>query len=181
MRSHLLLAWVVLLMPAAVAGQGSDAARDTTTTMTIPIPRSIQEEHREIHAALEAAVRAPGRTGNAARELAEVLHPHFVREEQIALPPLGLLRPLAAGDRPPEAAAALAMADSLRRELPGMLREHGRIRTAVERLRAAAVAERNALAARLAEQLALHAQTEEEVLYPAAILVGDVIRARSGR
>jgi hypothetical protein len=30
----------------------------------------------------------------------------------------------------------------------------------------------------LAEQLALHAQTEEEVLFPAAVLVGDIIRAR---
>lgn len=31
---------------------------------------------------------------------------------------------------------------------------------------------------RLAEDLALHAQTEEEVLYPTAILVGDIVRAR---
>ena len=31
---------------------------------------------------------------------------------------------------------------------------------------------------RLANDLALHAQTEEELLYPAAILVGDIIRAR---
>ena len=30
----------------------------------------------------------------------------------------------------------------------------------------------------LAETLAVHAQTEEEILYPAAILVGDIIRAR---
>ena len=31
---------------------------------------------------------------------------------------------------------------------------------------------------RLANDLALHAQTEEELLYPAAILVGDIVRAR---
>jgi hypothetical protein len=30
----------------------------------------------------------------------------------------------------------------------------------------------------LGQQLALHAQTEEEVLYPAAVLVGDIVRAR---
>ncbi len=28
------------------------------------------------------------------------------------------------------------------------------------------------------EEIALHAQTEEEVLYPAAVLVGDIVRAR---
>ena len=32
---------------------------------------------------------------------------------------------------------------------------------------------------RLADELTLHAQTEEQVLYPAAILVGDLVRARS--
>ena len=149
-------------------------------TVTIPIPGSVEAEHQAIHAALTEATRAPGRVGKAARALAEVLHPHFVREEQIALPPLGLLAPLAAGERPPEMAAALAMADSLRRELPGMLEEHGHIRAAVDALRAAAGDERNAAAAQLAEQLALHARSEEEVLYPAAILVGDVIRARLG-
>lgn len=149
-------------------------------TVTISIPGSVEAEHRAIHSALEEATRAPGRVGIAARALAEVLHPHFVREEQIALPPLGLLAPLAAGERQPEMAGALAMTDSLRRELPGMLEEHTRIRAAVEALRAAAQAERNAPAEQLADQLALHAQTEEEVLYPAAILVGDVIRARLG-
>jgi hypothetical protein len=29
-----------------------------------------------------------------------------------------------------------------------------------------------------AEQLALHARTEEEVLYPTAVLVGEIIRGR---
>lgn len=39
-------------------------------------------------------------------------------------------------------------------------------------------AERAAKFERLTEQLALRAQTEEEVLYPAAVLVGELIRAR---
>jgi hypothetical protein len=144
----------------------------------IQIPQSVQAEHETIHAALVEATHAPGRVGTAAKELAQVLHPHFVREEQIALPPLGLLAPLAAGARPPGMAEALAMTDSLRRELPGMLDEHERIRAAVANLRLAARAEHAEKYERLADQLALHAQTEEEVLYPAAVLVGDVIRAR---
>jgi hypothetical protein len=74
----------------------------------IEIPESIRREHEAIHSALVAATRAPGRVGIAAKALADVLHPHFVREEEIAL----------------------------------------------------------------------HARTEEEVLYPAALLVGDVLRAR---
>ena len=62
-----------------------------------------------------------------------------------------------------------------------MLEEHTHIRAAVEKLHAAARAEQAVRQEQLAEQLALHAQTEEEVLYPAAILVADILRARMQR
>ena len=78
-----------------------------------------------------------------------------------------------------DVSAVLAMTDSLRRELPRMLEEHARIRAAVDALRLAASTEQNPKVRQLADQLALHAQTEEEVLYPAAVLVGDLIRART--
>jgi hypothetical protein len=145
---------------------------------TIEIPKSVQIEHQEIHSLLVEATQAPGRVGAAAKALAEVLHPHFVREEEIALPPLGLLAPLAAGALPAEWPEALAMTDSLRAELSRMLTEHKRIRAAVEDLRKAAMLDHAVKYERLADQLALHAQTEEEVLYPAAVLVGEVIRLR---
>jgi iron-sulfur cluster repair protein YtfE (RIC family) len=148
------------------------------STTATAIPESVRAEHHAIHEQLEEAMKAPGRVGLAARALATILHPHFVREEEIALPPLGALAPLVADTIPHDAATLLTMTDALRRELPQMLAEHGRIRAAVQALRGAAQAERAAKYERLAEQLALHAQTEEEVLYPAAVLVGDLLRAR---
>jgi hypothetical protein len=150
------------------------------TNAGIEIPESIRREHDAIHSALVAATRAPGRVGAAAKTLAEVLHPHFVREEEIALPPLALLAPLAAGHALPEAesSAAAKMTSALRAELPRMLEEHVRIRAAVADLRAAAEAAGAEAQVELADELALHARTEEEVLYPAALLVGDLLRAR---
>lgn len=150
------------------------------TKNVIEIPESIRHEHEAIHSALVAATRAPGRVGTAAKKLADVLHPHFVREEQIALPPLGLLRALAAGESLPEAASAAAaeMASALRAELPRMLEEHAQIRAAVAELRDAAAAAGAEAQIELADELALHARTEEEVLYPAAVLVGDLLPAR---
>lgn len=148
---------------------------------TIQIPASLRGEHEEIHAALERAMRATGRTGAAARALAKVLHPHFVREEQIALPPLGLLAPLSRGEWKPEMTRVLPMTDSLRAELPKMLEEHKAIRAATQRMGAAARAEHNTKVAALAEQLALHASSEEEMFYPAAVLVGDLVRARGAK
>jgi iron-sulfur cluster repair protein YtfE (RIC family) len=149
-------------------------------TEGMEIPESIQREHEAIHSALVDATQAPGRVGAAAKTLAAVLDPHFVREEEIALPPLGLLAALAAGTPLPEAtlAAAAEMTGTLRAEMPQMLEEHAKIRSAVSELRAAARAERAVAQEDLADALALHAQTEEEVLYPAALLVGDLLRAR---
>jgi hypothetical protein len=145
----------------------------------VHIPESIRAEHAEIHSALVAATKLPGAIGAAAKELAEILHPHFVREEQIALPPLGLLEPLSRGELTPGMRDVLQMTDALRAELPRMLQEHKTIHAATERLGEVARAEKNTAVARLAEQLAMHARSEEEVFYPAAVLVGDLVRARS--
>ena len=144
----------------------------------LTVPQSLQTEHTRLHDALEAATQAPGRVGAAAKELAAVLGPHFKREDEIALPPLGLLRALAAGEQPAGMEEALAMADALRKELPQMLEEHQQIRAATERLRTAAREAKLLVHQQFAEGLALHARSEEEVLYPAAILVGDIVRAR---
>lgn len=144
-----------------------------------PIPASMRAEHAEIHGALEEATRLPGPVGEAARELARVLHPHFVREEQIALPPLSLLRPLAEREYEPWMRDILPMTDSLRAELPRMLREHQAIGAAARRLEEVARAARNAEVEHLAQKLQLHARSEEELFYPAAVLVGDLVRARA--
>lgn len=160
---------------ASATVQGSRAAAQKSQ---IAIPPSLHAEHEEIHKALVEATRAPGQVGAAAKELAAVLDPHFERENQIALPPLGLLAPLAAGETPAGLQEVLAMTDALRKELPRMLEEHKRIRAATEKLRAAARDQKLEVHEHFAEALASHARTEEEILYPAAILVGDIIRAR---
>ncbi|HSQ30737.1 MAG TPA: hemerythrin domain-containing protein [Gemmatimonadaceae bacterium] len=150
-----------------------------TQQPAIHIPASVRSEHQEIHAALVAATKAKGKVGAAARDLARILDPHFRREEQIALPPLGLLAPLSRGEFNTQMRDVLPMTDSLRAELPRMLEEHKAIHAATERMGQAARAQNDAKVARLAEQLALHAQSEEEVYYPAAVLVGDLVRARA--
>jgi hypothetical protein len=166
----------VLAVAAPELTQGLSAPNQTAQRAAMQIPQSLRTEHETIHSALVEATKAPGRVGAAAKELAAVLDPHFKREDEIALPPLGLLAPLAAGERPAGVEAALAMTDALRKELPRMLEEHKRIRAATEKLRAAAREAKAPVQEQFAEDLALHARTEEEVLYPAAILVGDIIR-----
>jgi hypothetical protein len=142
------------------------------------VPEPLKREHEELHKELRRAVQAGGRTGETARAVAERLHPHFPKEEAYALPPLGLLAPLARGEYVPEATEAAAMAERLKAELPSMLTEHREIVAALDALAAAAQEEGHAEHIRFAEKLALHARTEEEVLYPAVVLVGEHLRLR---
>lgn len=154
-------------------------ASSTAGPPPFAIPASIRAEHAEILSELVRATRLSGRVGAAARALDSVLYPHFVREEQIALPPLGLLAPLSRGEFTASMRSVLLMTDSLRAELPRMMKEHVAIGAATIRLRDAARATGNKPVTDLAAKLALHAESEEEVLYPAAVLVGDVVRAKS--
>lgn len=177
-----LAALAALAVPPVLLAQHAQATTTEAhmTHTTLQIPASIRAEHEEIHQGLVAATKAPDPVGAAARDLAALLHPHFVREEQIALPPLGLLATLAKGEHGNAMREVLPLTDSLRAELPRMLHEHVAIHAATVRLVELARAHGNAKVQRLAEQLLLHAQTEEEVLYPAALLVGEVVRTRIG-
>lgn len=181
-----------ILIPTIIAGFAAVAASSSATAQHthgahapaspggLQIPEPMRIEHEEIHAHLKAATEAPGAVGAAARELVEVLAPHFERENQIALPPLGLLAALAHGEAIPDEvkARALAMTDSLRGELPGMLEEHVRIAAAAKKLEQVAGEHRNADAESFARKLQVHARMEEEVNYPAAVLVGMLLRDR---
>lgn len=61
-----------------------------------------------------------------------------------------------------------------------MLEEHEAVYAATRRLGEAARRAGDTAAQKLAVALTLHAQSEEEVFYPAALLVGEVVRARAG-
>jgi hypothetical protein len=148
-----------------------------TMTETYRTPAPLRVEHEELHARLLAATREPGEVGEAAREVARLLHPHFVREEEFALPPLALLEPLARGEIQ-GMADVLPMTRRLKAELPSMLDEHRQIVGALDRLRNAARNAGSQEHAAFADALVLHAQTEESVLYPAALLVGELVELR---
>jgi hypothetical protein len=146
--------------------------------MAIGIPLPLKAEHDELHANLAAAIKSGGRAAEAAKIVGKLLHPHFVKEEEYAMPPLGLLVDLASGKVDESMAAVLAMTDKLDAELPRMLDEHREIVGALTALVDAAGAEGKPDVARFAEKLILHAQTEEQVMYPAAQLVGRYLKAR---
>jgi hypothetical protein len=128
--------------------------------MKIKIPQSLKVEHEELHAELVETTKVGGKTGEAAKAVAKVLHDHFVKEEEFALPPIGLLTVLACGKIDKQMRSVLAMTDRLKTELPQMLREHKAVVATLKKLIAAAKKEKLPEHARFAEKLMLHAETE---------------------
>ena len=61
--------------------------------MELTIPESLELEHEELHEQLYKGIKEGGKVGEAAKAVADILHPHFEKEEEYALPlpPLGLL------------------------------------------------------------------------------------------
>ncbi len=145
------------------------------------LPGVLKIEHDAIHEELSRARRAGGKTAEAAAEVMKVLFPHVVLEEDFALPPLTLLPRLARGEIAQDMSRAMRQAELLEAELPRMLDEHRLIAASLQKLLAAASEEQQTGYARFAQRLIIHAQTEEEILYPAAILVGKYLREKLGR
>ena len=122
---------LLLLTPAAATAQG----QAPTPTASLVIPSSVEAARRQLQVRLPGAGRAGGRTGTAVRELDRVLRPHFLKDELLALPLLGLLPGVVFGIGPADAPV-------------------------------------------VADQLAAHLAQEEQVLYPAALLVGAYLQPR---
>lgn len=149
--------------------------------MKFLIPQSMKEEHEELQNELKKAINAGGKVGEAAKVVADVLHPHFEREEKFALPPLGLLPALASGKIEPEMAEVIIMTDTLKAELPDMLKEHKSIVAALDKLKDAVKQENKPDVVHFVEKLILHAQSEEQVSYPTAILIGEYLSLKLGK
>ena len=145
--------------------------------MEFEIPESLELEHEELHRQLVDAVKEGGKVGEAAKAVADVLHPHFEKEEEYALPPLGLLSSLAKQAQiGSEMKAVLTMTDRLKADLPHMIEEHNGIVAALEHLIVVAEKENKPSFIQFAEKLKLHAKIEEQVLYPTAILIGEYLK-----
>jgi hypothetical protein len=172
----------MLLALGATAAAQRAAHHSAQVSGVLATPSSIRAEHQHLHHDLAEALGAGGKTAAAAKKVEAMLMPHFAEEEQYAMPPLSLLQTIAEGREPTEAQAheAIRMTDELRAHYPRMLAEHKEITAALEQLAAAAKQENKPRQAQFAEALILHAQNEEQILYPAALLLGRYLKLKVG-
>lgn len=147
------------------------------TMSSLRVPESLTEEHHELFHELKELASEKNETGKAVRELLAILEPHFEKEEESAMPLLGALRPLSEGKALPDPSVAMTLHARFVSEYPEMLEEHSRVKELIEHVRSTAAKDGKPRAAIVMDELALHAKVEEEVLYPAALLVGAFAKA----
>jgi hypothetical protein len=143
-------------------------------------PLALRLDHKSLREALNRALEDKGGVGDAARAIDALLSSHFKHEEELAFRPLGLLRGVARDASTADVASAIAMTVKIEKDLPQLLNEHRAIQDASKRLADVARRERKPEFVDLADRLWLHTRVAEEVLYPAAILLGEHLRVTQG-
>jgi hypothetical protein len=140
------------------------------------IPEPLKAEHEDLARELAKAAAGGGRIAEAAMRVADLLHPRFAREEEFALLPLGALVELAAGRSISQAVEIILVAEELREQLPKLGLEHKAILAALEEFAAASAESGDVRSVALARKLKRYARLKDEVLYPAAVLVGEYLK-----
>lgn len=156
-------------VPAAPPGGGNDEP------LELKIPESLQKRHEAFHAEFVKATKEGGKVGDAARAIEKLATAHFAKAKDV-FPPLGLLPRLAEGKVTPEMGGAVTTAAKLRAGLPQIRRDHRELVAGLKKLAEAAKDEGKTDYVRFAEQLILHIQEEDEILYPTVLLIGDYVK-----
>jgi hypothetical protein len=143
--------------------------------MKFETPLPLQAEHEGLRTRLAAAALEAGAVGEAAREVARLVQAHFQREEEFALRPLGILTQVSQGEITRGMAEVLPLTRKLKAELTHLLADHARIASALDHLRATAHVSGKTDYDDLAQDVVQHLRNEEQVLYPAALMVGDLV------
>lgn len=144
--------------------------------MPVQTPKSLKHGHENLSSELNHLIMLKDNIGIKAKALAEVMYPHFQKEEKYALPPLGLLLALSEGNWEIDTDAAIKMSELLQSKLVELKNEHEDIEKALKELVLEADKENNGTAKHFAKELMVHIEIEDQVLYPATILIGNYLK-----
>lgn len=144
--------------------------------MKLKTPKSISHSHEYLCSELKSLINNGNRFGEEAKVLSELMVKHFEKEERYALPPLGLLLTLAEGKWQIDEKTIIKMSDELNSKRLELKEEHEQIYNVMQNLVAIAEKEDYRDAKRFIKDLQLHMELEDQVLYPASVLVGNYLK-----
>jgi hemerythrin superfamily protein len=142
------------------------------------VPSSIKKEHEHLLAQIHRISLFQDSAGLAAIKLRDLMQHHFKEEEDYVFPPLGLLTLLVSGKIPEQSNEVIRLTDKLASQLTHVSVEHQLIKAYLNELKQAASNGSHAEIIEFEKQLHKHANFEEEVFFPAAILVGEYLKLK---
>lgn len=144
--------------------------------MSLTTPKPLKQGHANLRQDINSIIAQGGKLGIKAKELLEVLSKHFKKEEKFALPPLSLLLMISEGHWEINKQTAIEMAEELRENLLEMKKDHQNINNILKDFKIIAQEENNFKAIRFCRDLEIHVEIEDQVLYPASMLVGHYLK-----
>ncbi len=169
MRSFMLAS--ALLIGLMTTGKAADGA-------SLQVPQSIRLQHEQITRRLVAYTKHDAPVGAAATKALAAVKAHYEKDEQFVLPPLALLPRMATGKVSKDMEPAIAMALHTQAALPELEKEHIQITSLMNELIEAGNQTHDDELVRLATRIAAQSLQHIEVLVPASLIVGNVLRQR---
>jgi hypothetical protein len=145
------------------------------------VPSSIKKDHEILLEQIHTITLFQDSAGVVAIKLNDLMQHHFKEEEEFALPPLGLLSLLASGKIPEQSNEIILLTDKLPSQLTHLSVEHQLIKAFMDELRQADSNGSHPEIIEFEKGLHKHANIEEEVFFPAAILIGEYLKLKVTR
>ena len=143
------------------------------------VPSSIKKTHATLLEQIHKMTLYKDSSGRVAIKLEGMMEHHFKEEEDFILPPLGLL-PLLANDQiPVQSKEIILLSEKVKSQLNHMSAEHQLIKAYLEELKQASNIENLPEIIEFENEVFKHATSEEEVFFPASILIGEYLKLKS--
>lgn len=143
------------------------------------VPSTLKNVHAELLAQLHQFTLIKDSSAKFSLKLQELMLHHFKEEEDFVLPPLGLLPSLASGQLPEKTNDIIKFNGNIRSQMDHLSAEHQLIKAYIEELKQASTAENQPGILEFGKEVSKHAVSEEEVYFPAAILVGEYLKLKT--
>lgn len=137
---------------------------------------SLLKEHRNLLSQMQPLTSYTDSTGQVAITLYELMQHHFSEEENYVLPPLAALPLLVSGQSQQQTEELLLLTEKFKTQLSHINAEHQMIKVLLEELNQIAARDGHPMPVGFEEDLHRHAQMEEEIFFPASILVGEYLK-----
>lgn len=142
--------------------------------MELKVPQALRLEHVKLREQLYSITKESSDLGAAARAVMELFYLHAIKEEERVLPALEALPQLAGGKITDSMSPLRGIADDLKAGLyEELIEDHKAIVAALKAVSQLALAQGRTDYVKFADCFILHAQMEEEILYPAALVTAE--------